>query len=157
VVAKEKSICETDAILAKEKMMRCLKPMYIPVADVLNYPHGRRIPCGQCAACRIQRRKEWSLRLWHERSYWDRSVFVTLTYAEDHLPLCKKGIPEGYTGTLVKEDLQKFFKRLRRVVRKPIKYYACGEYGDSTQRPHYHALIFGLGMSERERVQVCDA
>lgn len=25
-----------------------------------------------------------------------------------------------------------------------IRYYACGEYGDG-QRPHYHAIVFGLG------------
>lgn len=56
------------------------------------------------------------------------------------------------TGMLVKSDLQKFFKRLR-INRwrdgytKPIEYYASGEYGDRTQRPHYHAIIFGLGFN----------
>jgi hypothetical protein len=25
-----------------------------------------------------------------------------------------------------------------------IKYFACGEYGDTTLRPHYHAVIFGV-------------
>lgn len=26
----------------------------------------------------------------------------------------------------------------------PIRYFACGEYGTKTKRPHYHALIFNL-------------
>lgn len=43
-----------------------------------------------------------------------------------------------------KKDLQNFFKRLRKKLKnKTIKYYACGEYGDSTLRPHYHAIIIG--------------
>ena len=25
-----------------------------------------------------------------------------------------------------------------------IKYFACGEYGELEQRPHYHAIVFGL-------------
>lgn len=28
--------------------------------------------------------------------------------------------------------------------RPTIKYYACGEYGGETHRPHYHAIIFNI-------------
>lgn len=54
--------------------------------------------------------------------------------------------------TLRKRDLQLYFKRLRKLHEQrygyyqsrlnPIKYYAVGEYGGETFRPHYHACIF---------------
>jgi hypothetical protein len=49
---------------------------------------------------------------------------------------------------LVKKDLQDFIKRVRYYQKKwtdnKIKYYAVGEYGTKTKRPHYHALMFGM-------------
>jgi hypothetical protein len=58
-----------------------------------------------------------------------------LTYDNDHLPV---------GGTLVKRDLQLFIKRLRKEISPvKIKYYACGEYGDETKRPHYHLIVIG--------------
>lgn len=46
---------------------------------------------------------------------------------------------------LCKRDLQLFFKRLRKahpVGTIPLKYYAVGEYGGKTYRPHYHIILF---------------
>jgi hypothetical protein len=34
-------------------------------------------------------------------------------------------------------------KKLRKDLKKPIRFFHCGEYGEKTYRPHYHALIFG--------------
>ena len=63
--------------------------------------------------------------------------FVTLTYDPEHLPL---------DGCLVKRDLQLFLKRLRSVIFPlQVRYFAVGEYGDRTFRPHYHIALFGLG------------
>jgi hypothetical protein len=85
-------------------------------------------------ACRIARTSEWTTRILHELIGKD-GCFVTLTYNNESLP-------QG--ETLVKEHLQIFIRELRRgLYPKKIKYYACGEYGDTTQRPHYHAIIIG--------------
>lgn len=56
------------------------------------------------------------------------------------------------SATLSKADLQGLTKRLNEDVRrrsgKGIKYYACGEYGDRTHRPHYHIAVFGEDFSD---------
>ena len=74
----------------------------------------------------------WSIRCYHESTEYDFNSFLTLTYDDDHLPQDNK---------IHKEHLQNFFKRLRHSF--DVRYMACGEYGEETRRPHYHALIFG--------------
>lgn len=41
-------------------------------------------------------------------------------------------------------------KRVRRKCEKKISYYHCGEYGERTRRPHYHALLFGLRFNDQQ-------
>lgn len=93
------------------------------------------LPCGSCLGCQISRAREWAIRCSLEASQHDDVSFVTLTYDDDHLP-----------PTLCKAHLQGFFKRLRLglapLVR--IRFFASGEYGEQTFRPHYHALVFGM-------------
>lgn len=110
---------------------------------------GIPFPCGQCLPCRINKRRLWTHRLMLESYAHSSSIFVTLTYDPEHLPL---------GGTLVKKDLQLFFKRLRYYVSSSVgsqklRYYACGEYGPQTCRPHYHAIIFGLSVLDRPIVE----
>ncbi len=101
---------------------------------------GIPFPCGQCLPCRINKRRLWTHRLMLESYLHAENIFITLTYADEYLP---------ENATLVKGDLQRFFKRLRHYCRSAkIRYYACGEYGSKTRRPHYHAIIFGLGLSD---------
>ena len=77
----------------------------------------------------------------HEASMHDSNAFITLTYADEHLP---------YGGTLVKPHFQKFMKRLReRIAPTKIRFFMCGEYGDKLMRPHYHALIFGHDFGDK--------
>lgn len=89
------------------------------------------------------------MRMLHEVEKYEHSVFVTLTYNDLHLPA---------NNTLVKADLQKYFKRLRKSldVQRRIKYYAVGEYGD-LGRPHYHAIIFGLSLDRDDKKKMKDA
>lgn len=105
---------------------------------------GVPFPCGQCLPCRINKRRVWTHRLILESMYHEESSFITLTYSDEYLP---KG------GTLRRKDLRDFFKRLRYYSgRQKLRYYACGEYGSQTHRPHYHAIIFGLGLLDGEKV-----
>lgn len=118
--------------------MRCLKP--IKVGD--SY-----FNCGQCINCRINHASQWKLRNLFELSQWKCASFVTLTFCDEWLysewKLGKRNVNSVY-----KRDLQTFFKRLRKDCgsSKPIKFFACGEYGErgSGKRPHYHAIIYGL-------------
>lgn len=51
-----------------------------------------RIPCGQCAMCRMQRSREWANRIFLENELHDHGYFVTLTYSDwsllEHEPSC---------------------------------------------------------------------
>lgn len=97
------------------------------------------VPCGQCIGCRLERSRQWAVRLMHEKQLHEHAWFVTLTYADKHLP---PGM------SLDRRDMQLFFKRLRKSVGS-VRYLYCGEYGDTTSRPHYHAIIFGPDFPDR--------
>lgn len=100
--------------------------------------------CGQCLPCRVNKRRLWTHRMMLESMLHGDSAFVTLTYSPDDLP---KG------GTLVLKDLQLWLKRLRRAVApRKLRFFAVGEYGDTSFRPHYHAAIFGLNREEDQVV-----
>lgn len=92
--------------------------------------------CGQCLPCRINRSRLWAWRQFLESMLHEENGFVTLTYDEEHLPADR---------ALVKRDLQLFLKRLRKAV-DPIRvrYFAVGEYGEDSKRPHYHLTLFGM-------------
>lgn len=95
------------------------------------------IPCGKCINCKKRRISAWSFRLMEEDKKSSSSLFITLTYDTMNVPLTQKGYMD-----LNKRHLQLFFKRLRKRNGEKIKYYACGEYGGQTDRPHYHIILF---------------
>lgn len=115
------------------------------------------IPCGKCYACRMNYARDWANRCLLEAQEHDSNYFVTFTYDNDHLPVNDFVDPVtgeiGQTATLVKRDMQLFFKRLRRSLEyrgddRKLRYFMCGEYGSQTFRPHYHAIIFNLHLDD---------
>lgn len=73
---------------------------FVPTIDAKDI----RLPCGRCIGCRLERSRQWALRLTHEKRFHAESAFITLTYDENHLP-------EG--GSLDLKHFQNFMKRLR--------------------------------------------
>lgn len=101
-------------------------------------PEGYKFPCGSCTFCRKNRVRQWMFRLLQEDKVSENSLFVTLTYENGTVPRTAKKFK-----TLLKSDVQKWMKRLRKAnPGKKIRYYLVGEYGPKTQRPHYHAILF---------------
>jgi hypothetical protein len=99
------------------------------------------IPCGQCIACRLEYSRRWAVRIMHEAQMHDNNTFITLTYNNENLPK---------NQTLVLDDVQKFYKRLRKKIQPTkIRYFNCGEYGEKFGRPHYHSIIFGYDFPDK--------
>lgn len=141
--------------------MTCDAPIQAYKSGVINPATGKRpmqfravgsfsgvrqmLPCGKCVGCKLDRSREWAVRLLHEKKQHKVSSFVTLTYDQEHLP---------HVGTLVPTDLQLFHKRLHNRLLDArgygIRYFGCGEYGDLNKRPHYHSILFGVGFPDKK-------
>lgn len=99
------------------------------------------VPCGACLGCRLNKAADWSTRIAHEASLHEQNTWVTLTYDPEHLP-------EG--GTLVKKHVQYFMTYLRRYTGSHgIRYFAVGEYGSESKRPHYHITLFNFDFKDK--------
>lgn len=117
--------------------------------------------CGRCTPCKVLRRRTWTHRLMLESLLHGDCSFLTLTYSDENLTIVKN--TELSLATLVPLDLQNWLKRFRKAIRpRKIRFYACGEYGDVSGRPHYHVALFGYakclyGVSRytRSRVNCC--
>lgn len=97
---------------------------------------GRPFPCGKCVPCLYKRKRVWSHRIILEGFSHAESTFVTLTYNDRNLPA---------DGCLVPDHLQLWLKRIRReLAPQRVRFFACGEYGGETWRPHYHLAMFGM-------------
>lgn len=159
--------------------MQCLQPIVIKnpcltseEVNVFNssssvaarYPYIE-VPCGSCYACQVNKQNSWVVRIAKQIEYdkWP-AFFSTLTYTDENLPMTDSGLP-----TLVKQDLQLFFKRfdrnleywlckneignllydikthkpVRELDHRPVR-FGVGEYGHESGRPHYHFILFNI-------------
>lgn len=108
------------------------------------------MPCGQCMACRTNKRRVWAHRVILESQEHDECSFLTLTYDDDHLPdeFHHKKTGQIYAPLSVSPyEHKQFINKLQtyapRKLGKKIRYYGVGEYGEQTQRPHFHYALFG--------------
>lgn len=83
----------------------------------------------------------WIIRLKEEQKVSKNAFFITLTYNDEHIPRDQFG-----NTHVSKPDVQKFLKRLRKKLpsQSNLRYYFASEYGPTTFRPHYHAVLFNL-------------
>lgn len=94
---------------------------------------GLNMPCGKCILCRKEQARQQTVRIVHEAQTHFQNCMVTLTYNDEHAPS---------DGALNHKHALAFIRALRKRGYK-LRYYGVGEYGDKTQRPHYHVCIFG--------------
>lgn len=131
------------------RYVRCYNSFVSPIASRV-VTRSIDIPCGRCVECRLNYSRVWANRLMLEAQEHDYNYFLTLTYNDINCPVYSDGVM-----TLCKKDLQDFLKRLRRRIEPfKIRYFACGEYGDRTFRPHYHMIVFGLEIPDLELYSV---
>lgn len=106
-------------------------------------------PCGKCPACLSNKAQDWVYRLYAEQKLHDKAVFVTLTYDDEHLQHLQ--LSQSGLYSLSKVDSQKFMKRLRKAVEpRKVRFFLAGEYGENTKRAHFHAIIYGLDVEDRQ-------
>ena len=137
-----------------------------------NYRRQLDLPCGRCVGCRIDKAKQWAVRIMHEAQQHEKNSFITLTLSNKTLDAraLEKNQKRTHAedartriDTIEKRDIQLFVKRLRKykntaaglapdgaspLAENKIKYYAVGEYGEKENRPHYHAAIFGENFTD---------
>lgn len=141
--------------------MSCVKPITV------NTPQGHfTVPCGKCLSCLKDKKNAWAFRMYWEAKNAKTCYFITLTYKPECMPKAGGGLGrEAKIGTLKKKDLHTFLASMKRIqyrwfeeqgLEQPdyrLKYYAVGEYGSKTQRPHYHIIFFNLRPEMIDRIE----
>ena len=126
----------------------------------------KQVPCNHCYACSLKYSQEIATLAMCECKKSEHNYFITLTYDKEHLPFKKelkikeKGTDniityfnnEELKPTLIPEHMHTFIHNLRQYMErtkdhKGIKYIYCGEYGETTQRPHYHLILMNCPLN----------
>lgn len=152
-------------------MMSCTSPgCYLipwqggkPKRLIDDYPAGPHplgkvvyLPCGGCLACRRERRQELTLLQCLEASLHDENWFITLTY-EDWQTMQLTGFPPYSLNRKHLSDFCELMRKYAHYYREDFRFFACGEYGERNERPHYHLTVFGLSSSLLGIADSCDS
>jgi hypothetical protein len=135
--SEKKTTSPLTAILGA-KSMQCTNP--IEIVD------STFIKCKRCINCRIDKSREWAGKIVLEMNeIQSKTTFLTLTYDDAHVPFT----PE-YVQNLKPNHLFDFMNRLRKhqIINR---YFAVGEYGDESKRPHFHLMLFNTDPIRVER------
>lgn len=116
------------------------------------YEIGTYSKCGHCEQCIAEKANNWVIRNKYESEANEKKCFITLTYKNNPI-------------ILVRKDFQDFMKRLRiNLIRSgyknKIRMFEAGEYGEKSNRPHGHIIIYGweandlnyLGINKKENI-----
>lgn len=131
------------------------------VKKLLKEQNAQLLPCGHCPGCKMANAASWANRMEMELQYHENAWFLTLTYDNENVPY--RATWDTLTGEVITEnlslcyeDMQKFWKRLRRYIEYHEKgtgklmYFQAGEYGGQTHRPHYHAIVYDLPIKQED-------
>lgn len=148
-----------------------------------NIPHLKQFqvttwPCGSCIECRALYAQTWGITSVHEAQMYEQNCFITLTYRNDALKSNKliykdfqdfmkslrnhisyNALKELYPNVKKEKTRKKLFAHEKISVRRKvqlatgIRVIPCGEYGPSTKRPHWHALIFNYRPRDLEYIR----
>lgn len=142
--------------------MFCLKPLkivnphYKSVKGIprnhlefqnVNFPdYYIQVPCGLCYPCLKRFQNDWRVRLLNEWlnlsiSEQKKSRFLTLTVAPRYYKLMLKN-----PAKMIKH----FRDEYRRIFKKSVRYWCITEYGDTTDRLHFHMLVFNTDASRSD-------
>lgn len=119
------------------------------------------MPCGFCAGCRADKVRLYEIAASYEMAKHRVCSFVTFTYRDTDL------YPNLVTGKLYRPDMtccatlnRKHFSSRLQVLREYVRtklpsfrdysFIINGEYGDSFNRPHHHAVFFGLDFDQEK-------
>lgn len=135
-------MCYAPVPLKMDKISSKLRAAYIHNAEsgVIN------VPCGKCIECRRTYIDGWAFRLENElkASTTKKAHFLTLTYNDVELYNPEnKLITENGEFNINYNHHRLYMQRLRRCLPdSQIKYFTAGEYGEKSDRPHFHSIIF---------------
>lgn len=142
----------------------CIKPFSVKLKDRIV-----QVPCKRCLGCRISYLQDiLFLSQCEQVAAYEKGLgcsFVTLTYSDDFVPFVYDDYDNKFRMTLRRKQFTDFMKRMRINLQRsdfPLKHFrfiACGEYGDGSHnngipsdRPHYHAVFFGLSQGIADRL-----
>lgn len=127
------------------------------------------LPCKRCVICCANYKRNWAYRLTCEAKLAPESMYLTLTVDDEHIDQVFPGgslthepfqlfvkrlrqrlsrgyyyqfVPPFTSSSLIGNMPRKIERRFYQ--RKTLRYYMCGEYGEESMRPHYHACFFGV-------------
>ena len=145
-------------------------PDFDCINSSLGFHNYYTVPCGWCLNCRIDKTNELTDRCEYELCKYSCGAFVTFTFDDYHLNPYQffDSKSNQIRATLSKKSAKEFLDRLNKEVHKEFKkngfnplcrtdykYLIVGEYGQNGQmfdRPHFHALFFGLDFAYCERL-----
>lgn len=131
-----------------------------------------QLPCGKCLQCRLEYARDAAVRCVHEAQMHDDNCFITLTYSDEYLRSSKlvysdfQDFMKRLRSRVFDSYLSKTWPALTQEARREqwsmisldsrkkvldslsIGFFATGEYGDRTKRPHWHALLFNYSPSD---------